>query len=85
MNSILYIVGDLSSALPLVIGEILFLVPFLHEDIAIIAAALLVAQHHISVPARLRLHSPSSAWWPAISCSTAWAPLPGITRWPGAI
>jgi membrane protein DedA with SNARE-associated domain len=49
MNSILHIVGDLSSgSSTLLIGGILFLVPFLHEDIAIIAAALLVAQHRLS-------------------------------------
>jgi membrane protein DedA with SNARE-associated domain len=49
MNSILHIVGDLSSgSSTLVIAGILFLVPFLHEDIAIIAAALLVAQHRLS-------------------------------------
>jgi membrane protein DedA with SNARE-associated domain len=49
MNSILHIVGDLSSgsSTPVIAG-ILFLVPFLHEDIAIIAAALLVAQHRLS-------------------------------------
>jgi membrane protein DedA with SNARE-associated domain len=49
MNSILHIVGDLSSgSSTLVIAGVLFLVPFLHEDIAIIAAALLVAQHRLS-------------------------------------
>jgi membrane protein DedA with SNARE-associated domain len=49
MNSILHIVGDLSSgSSTLVIAGTLFLVPFLHEDIAIIAAALLVAQHRLS-------------------------------------
>ena len=49
MDSVLHIVADLSSGeSALVIAGILFLLPFLHEDIAIIAAALLVAQHRLS-------------------------------------
>ena len=49
MDSVLHVVADLSSGeSALVIAGILFLIPFLHEDIAIIAAALLVAQHRLS-------------------------------------
>ena len=50
MNPVLHIVADLSSGSSvLVIAGTLFLIPFIHEDIAIIAAALLVAQHRLSI------------------------------------
>ena len=50
MNPVLHIVADLSSgSSALVIAGTLFLIPFIHEDIAIIAAALLVAQHRLSI------------------------------------
>jgi membrane protein DedA with SNARE-associated domain len=50
MNPVLHIVADLSSGSSvLLIAGTLFLIPFIHEDIAIIAAALLVAQHHLSI------------------------------------
>ena len=50
MNPVLHIVADLSSGSSvLVIAGTLFLIPFVHEDIAIIAAALLVAQHRLSI------------------------------------
>jgi membrane protein DedA with SNARE-associated domain len=50
MNPVLHIVADLSSgSSTLVIAGALFLIPFIHEDIAIIAAALLVAEHRLSI------------------------------------
>jgi membrane protein DedA with SNARE-associated domain len=50
MNPVLHIVADLSSGSSvLIIAGTLFLIPFIHEDIAIIAAALLVAQHRLSI------------------------------------
>ena len=50
MNPVLHIVADLSlGSSALVIAGTLFLIPFIHEDIAIIAAALLVAQHRLSI------------------------------------
>jgi membrane protein DedA with SNARE-associated domain len=50
MDSVLDIVTDFSSARSAaIIAGTLFLIPILHEDVAIIAAALLVAQHRLSV------------------------------------
>jgi membrane protein DedA with SNARE-associated domain len=50
MDTVLHIVTELSGGSSiLVIAGTLLLLPFLHEDIAIIAAALLVAQHRLSL------------------------------------
>jgi membrane protein DedA with SNARE-associated domain len=50
MDSILDIVTDLpSDRSVLYIALVLFVTPLLHEDVAIIAAALLVAQHRLSL------------------------------------
>ena len=50
MNPVLHVIADLSSGSSVfAVAGTLFLIPFIHEDIAIIAAALLVAQHRLSV------------------------------------
>jgi membrane protein DedA with SNARE-associated domain len=48
MNSLLDFITSTAHSDPAMAGA-LFLIPFIHEDIAIVAAALLIAQHRLSI------------------------------------
>jgi membrane protein DedA with SNARE-associated domain len=48
MNSLLDFISSSAHSGPTV-ASALFLIPFIHEDIAIVAAALLIAQHRLSI------------------------------------